>query len=334
MTTALVVGCGSVGREAVRQLAATPTVERVLVTDADADAASALASDIGEKVVTTTWDPGERIPAAVSTVAVAVPGELDARIVERGIEGRVPVATCGEHPRSVGRLLDLHAAAVESGTTVVVGAGLAPGLSEVLARFAAGHLDEVEEVHVARYGAAGPASGRWRRRSARSPSRELLGGAWVEQRAATGRRLVDFPSPVGTQECRRAAAAVPRLLATTLPALATATFRSSLRRSDVLTGRVAPAEGGGSRLGGLVVDLRGRRGSAREVVTLGAVDHLAVVTGTVLAVAAAAAGGALPELGSEPGVGPASVLVEPVPFLAELAARGVRAAEFEGTDAR
>jgi hypothetical protein len=59
-----------------------------------------------------------------------------------------------------------------------------------------------------------------------------------------------------------------------------------------------------------------------------------VAAGTVLGVTAAGLAGALPAVslraGHEHGAQGLAALVEPVPFLAELARRGVKAAAFEG----
>jgi hypothetical protein len=66
------------------------------------------------------------------------------------------------------------------------------------------------------------------------------------------------------------------------------------------------------------------------VLVYGAVDRISFAAGTVLAVAAAnlrgLAGGRVPSTGAH-GLG---AVVEPVPFLGELARRGVTAATFEG----
>jgi hypothetical protein len=66
----------------------------------------------------------------------------------------------------------------------------------------------------------------------------------------------------------------------------------------------------------------------------GVIDRTAVASGTVLAVAAACLAGIAPGLsaraGPTAGVQGLAALVEPVPFLAELARRGVKAAVFEG----
>jgi hypothetical protein len=66
----------------------------------------------------------------------------------------------------------------------------------------------------------------------------------------------------------------------------------------------------------------------------GVIDRTAVAAGTVLAVAAVRLAGIAPGLdardGPTSGVHGLAALVEPVPFLAELARRGVKAAVFEG----
>jgi len=66
----------------------------------------------------------------------------------------------------------------------------------------------------------------------------------------------------------------------------------------------------------------------------GVIDRTAIAAGTVLAVAAARLAGIAPGLaarkGPSAGAHGLAALVEPVPFLAELARRGVKAAVFEG----
>jgi hypothetical protein len=78
----------------------------------------------------------------------------------------------------------------------------------------------------------------------------------------------------------------------------------------------------------------GWRGQARESMVYGLIDRTAIAAGTVLAVTAARLAGIAPGLaarsGPAAGVHGLAALVEPVPFLAELARRGVKAAVFEG----
>jgi hypothetical protein len=80
-------------------------------------------------------------------------------------------------------------------------------------------------------------------------------------------------------------------------------------------------------VGAVRVELRGRQGCVHEVVVLGAMDRPGSAAGAVAAVAALWAGqGRLLRSGS----GGLAMLAEPLPMLAELARRGVRAAVFEG----
>jgi hypothetical protein len=79
------------------------------------------------------------------------------------------------------------------------------------------------------------------------------------------------------------------------------------------------------------VEVWGRRDGGRVPVVYGAIERTAVASGTVLGVTAAALAGAVPDaLEARPGVHGLAALARPVPFLAELARRGVKAAVFEG----
>jgi hypothetical protein len=93
-------------------------------------------------------------------------------------------------------------------------------------------------------------------------------------------------------------------------------------------GRTDPGVGWGA----VRAEVWGARGDARTTVVYGVIERTAVAAGTVLGVAAAWLAGALPSLGAlpEPGAAGLGAVVEPVPFLSELARRGVKAAAFEG----
>jgi hypothetical protein len=67
-------------------------------------------------------------------------------------------------------------------------------------------------------------------------------------------------------------------------------------------------------------------------VVYGVIERAGVAAGTVLGVTTAWLAGRLPDVAEipEPGAVPLGSVVKPVPFLAELAHRGVKAATFEG----
>jgi hypothetical protein len=119
------------------------------------------------------------------------------------------------------------------------------------------------------------------------------------------------------------------LLVPAFPGVQRVTGRVGANRRDRLTSwlpmlRRPHPEGA---TGAARVEVRGRRGTGRDTVVLGALDRPAVAAGAVAALAAVwTVQGRLRRHGA---AGMAE-LVEPLPFLLELARRGVRAAVFEG----
>jgi hypothetical protein len=120
----------------------------------------------------------------------------------------------------------------------------------------------------------------------------------------------------------------PLLLVPCFPGVQRVTANLGANRRDRLTSRLPmlrrPHPEGG--LGALRVEVRGRRGNARDERVLGVVDRPAVAAGAVSALAARwAVAGRL----ARPGAAGLAAVVEPIPFLAALADRGVRAAAFQ-----
>ena len=83
---------------------------------------------------------------------------------------------------------------------------------------------------------------------------------------------------------------------------------------------------------GVRAEVWGAQGDTRATVVYGVIERTAVAAGTVLGVTAAWLAGGLPALGPRPEAGAAGLgaVAAPVPFLGELARRGVKAAAFEG----
>lgn len=330
MTTALLVGTGAVGGRAARQLLETPGIDRVLVTDRRAESAVALQSVMDVEAI--EWTAPQAPPAGVGVILAAVPNDDDLVVARCALEHGVPFVSAADDHDAITALLGLDDAARAAGVTLAGGCGLAPGLADVLACHAAGALDAVEEVHVARAGVAGPASATVVRRARSEKAAEWRDGVWLDARAA-GPELVWFPDPIGARDCELAAGGLD-LLVRSMPELLVATLRLAEppargmgeRLNERLTGRSAPEGWGAAR-----VEVHGRRGSARESIVYGVVERTAVATGTVLALVAAYLCGALALGAPAPaGVHGAATIVDPVRFLAELNRRGVKAAVFEG----
>ena len=318
-----VIGAGAVGARAARQLVSSTAVARVLVHDDDVDRAGAVVASLGEEQASVS-DSRD-----VDVAILAVPGELHEERARELLDRGVPVVSVADGVDDVRALLELDELARRHDVSLVVGAGFSPGLTCVLAAHAAASLDRVDEVHVAKVGTGGPSCAEAHHRALAGEALDWRDGAWVSRRAGSGRELCWFPDPIGGADCYRAALPDALLLAPAFPGAERITARLGANRRDRITARLPmlrpPHPEGGP--GGARVEVRGRRGTARVVQVLGAMDRPAVAAGTVAAVAAVSAG--LRQL-RRAGAGGLAELVDPLPFLNELAQRGVKAAVFEG----
>lgn len=329
-----IIGAGAVGARAARQLASTDSVDRIVVSDSDEEKVETVVASLRPERASAA-DIHDSLPGVderVSVVVLAAPHLAQAELARRYVANGVAVVSVADGIDDVRALLDLDAHARAHHTSVIVGAGFSPGLTCVLAAHAASLFDHVDEVHVARAGTGGPACASAHHRALGSAALDWRDGAWVNRRAGSGRELCWFPDPIGGADCYRAALPDALLLAPAFPGVGRVTARLAANRRDRVTSRFPmlrpPHPEGG--LGAVRVEVRGRRGSARVVQVLGAMDRPAVAAGAVAALAAVstANGDVL-----RTGAGGLAEMVNPLPFLAELARRGVKAAVFEGAAA-
>jgi hypothetical protein len=330
LATILLAGTGAVGIRAARQLVDTPGVETLLITGRNSSRVDEIADALGHQARPVALRPDDPVPDGVDAVAAALPADTAVTLARRVLDAGVPFASAVDDGRAINALLDMDDEARRAGVLVAPGCGLAPGLSDVLARHSSDALDSVDEIHVARSGVAGLACITAARRGRRAPAVEWREGEWHEDKRGTG-ELVWFPDPVGPRECAPVADGIA-LLVRAFPSVGRATVRlgEPPPRRPTWPGRRGVDEGWGATR----VEVWGWRGSVRESMVYGVIDRTAVAAGTVLAVAAARLAGIATGLdardGPTSGVHGLAALVEPVPFLAELARRGVKAAVFEG----
>lgn len=322
-----VLGAGAVGTRAIRQLVASPGVG-VDVFDPDQARVARVAEALGPQVVVRA---DVRALEDVQLAVLAHPAP-HAALAEELLRRGIAVVSVTDDPTDATALLRLADRAETAGVSVVVGVGFSPGLSCLLARFAASRFDVVEEIYVAKHGTGGPACARQHHASLAGTARSWRPDGWIVQPAGSGRELCWFPEPLGGRDCYRAETAEPMLLHDAFPEAQRIAARTSATRRDRLTSRLPmlspPHPEGG--LGGLRVELRGPRGGARAVEVLGAIDRPAIGAGAVAAVVALEVlRGTFPAgaFGLADGRLPTERL------LAELARRGVKAATFVGTGA-
>lgn len=320
---AVVVGGGAVGARAARQLLFLGQVDDLAVVDTDPKRAAAVVGSLGQpsRVAATI------LPAA-DVVVLACPGPHRA-LAEQALDAGASVVSVADAEAEVRDLLDLDGRARDAGRHVVVGAGFSPGLSCVLAAHAARSFERIEEIHVAKIGTGGPACASQHHRALAGPAMVWFESAWERKPGGSGRELVWFPDPVAAVDCYLAALAEPLLLVPAFAGVSRVSARVGASRRDRLTARLPmlrrPHPEGA--LGAIRVEVQGSQGLVTDYRVLGVVDRSAVAAGVVAAVAARwAVDGRLSRTGAAGLAG----LVEPGPFLAVLADRGVKAAAFEG----
>ena len=323
MSSVLLVGTGQVGIRAARQLADTPGVERIWIASRDGDRAGELAAIMGRVAEPVPTD-AVHVPDGVAAVAIASNRPDRRAWVRASVSAGASVVSADDD-----ELGELDASARAAAVTLIGGCGLAPGLSDVLVRHAADVFASVDAVHVARVGASGPACVEALREARRQTPGEWRDGGWRSDRAF-GPELVWFPDPIGARECQLVHEGVITTVST-VPGARHATVRygappSSRRITTRLRRDPLDAGWGAAR-----VEVTGSRAGTSGSIVYGVVDRMPVVTGTVLALAALHLMGiGEPDAACPVGVRALGEVVTPVPFLSELARRGVKAAAFDG----
>ena len=326
---AVVVGAGAVGVRAARQLLFLGEVDSLAVVEPNRARLDAVVDSLGAPAIAVD-DVATAVEGAGVVILAGPRGHRAA--AETALDRGASVVSVSDDADDVRDLLALDAEAVERGVHVVVGAGFSPGLSCVLAAHAARSFEHVEEIHVAKVGTGGPACARQHHVALQGPAVDSAGGVWQRRRGGSGRALIWFPAPICAVDCYRAALSEPLLLTPAFPGVERVTARVGANRRDRLTAHLPmlrrPHPEG--TLGAVRVEVRGRQGQVRSDRVLGALDRPAVAAGAVAALAARwMVDGRLTRTGA---AGLAS-LVDPGPFLAALADRGVKAAVFEGAGA-
>ena len=163
------------------------------------------------------------------------------------------------------------------------------------------------------------------RHARRASVRSWHDGGWREEHPH-GETLVWFPEPIGGRDCSLVTGG-GALLVDAFPTCRASACCSANRPSAHGLRRRFGDDG---EWGAARVEVWGQKDDGHDCVVYGVVERTAVAAGAVLAVVAAQLGGGLGAAVDRPGVHGLGSLVEPKPFLAELAERGVRAAVFEG----
>ena len=319
-----IVGAGVTGRVVAARLHARDW--RIAVCDTSRpDAAHGLAGQYHGAAVASAH---ELAPANVVVVCAPAPhAPVVARLLR---DGASTVVSVSDDLGDTDELLALDELARGCGSSVVVGAGMSPGLSGLLAAALAMQMHTVEEIHVAAHGTGGRACARQHHDALARTGVAWHDGAWLDRVGGSGRELCWFPEPVGARDCYRAELAEPRLLLRCFPDALRLSARVSATRRDRLTARLpmlAPPRSGGD-IGATRVEVRGAAADgARVTVVEGAAGRVGDVAGSVAAaVAVSALLGRVPHGVSTPG----DAHLDNAAILADVQAMGVVLQEFTG----
>jgi hypothetical protein len=324
-----VVGLGAVGVRAARQLLTGVGAPEVQVHDVTPGRSMEIASALASGTIGSSSPFPDVAADRIDVVVLATPSPQH-ELAAAALSGGAHVVATSDDVADVQSLLDLGPMAEAAGRAVLVGAGFAPGLTCLLARFVAREFDTVDEIHVAKHGTGGPACARQHHRALASTAAVWRDGRWVDRPGGSGRELAWFPDPIGARDCYNAQLPDALLLLPAFPDAQRLSSRTSATRRDRLTSRLPmlrrPHPEGG--LGAIRVEVRGTRGRERAVEVLGAVDRPGVAAGGVAAVVAG-----LAPVAPTGAYGLADPRLDTEGLLAELASRGIRAARFVGLGA-
>jgi len=253
-----VIGAGVTGARVAEALSKSEDI-RLAIIDTRSDIAAIVARMVSGIPVDLEYAD------VADAVVLACPpphGALARHLLDCGVS----VVSMSDDVDDVDELLTLESVARVHGTTLVVGAAMAPGLSGLLARYLTDQLESVDEIHVAMHGTGGPACARQHHRALGGTSVALHDGEWVRRPAGAGRELCWFPEPVNAYDCYRAEMPDPRLLHRVFPSVSRMSARMSATRRDRFTAQLPmlspPHKEGG--IGAIRVEVRGAAASGER----------------------------------------------------------------------
>ncbi|HEY8547607.1 MAG TPA: saccharopine dehydrogenase NADP-binding domain-containing protein [Acidimicrobiales bacterium] len=204
--TARVVIVGGYGHVGRRLAAALRDHRSVVVAGRRAEAAERAATELGVAAAPGAVDArtGDGLAAVVrpgDVVVNAAGDDREARLLRQAIELGAHYTDLTADPRAIAAMLDLDAEARAAGTSALVGIGLAPGATNVLARAALDRLPEADHLDVGLLlslaDGFGPQAVDWTLGAIATPLAMEHGGHRTDVVAFRQRRRLPF-GPLGT----------------------------------------------------------------------------------------------------------------------------------------
>ena len=343
-------GYGTVGRRVAADLA-PDYPGRVVVAGWSAEKAAQLATELGHGVRGRRVDVGDlgSVEAAVDSVCLVMSciDQPEPHLLRAAIARGLAYTDIAPHLMTRRPTEAMRAEAVQTGARIVLGTGLAPGISSLLARLGADRVGAVESIKsnvlLSVGDAYGPASREYlleemalsyavRIEDRELPTRPFAASARVNFPPPLGERKsylfpfsdqVFFPETLGARTALSRLALEPPWLATLLSVLIRLRVTAMLRRRAGAEERLQRATAWlqrryeGRDFYGVVVEVHGSRGRVRASVF----GH-GQASGTAIGAAAVVCSLAQGEV-EQPGIWLAEQVVLPKPFFERLATRGL-----------
>src|SRR6476661_4164691 len=201
-------GSGEMGSAAVADLVER-TDHEVTVGDIRVEAAHALLERLGapDRVVEVDVDDRESLASALADTEVVLNATYmrqNVPVTDAAIAARVHLVDLGSYYPETLQQLERHEAAERAGCRIVPGCGVAPGLTNVLARLGADRLDSVDSIAMYSYIThpmwTSPGIVVTRFDASTGTSLVLEDGSLVERASFSDEERFAFPEPYGEQE--------------------------------------------------------------------------------------------------------------------------------------
>lgn len=356
MKVLLLGATGAMGRRTATELIRRGGLERLTIAARDRGHLESLSGLIRGSVEVgvdaldlSADDPAAHFRGHDIVISAAGPGYLlEERCVRAAISAGVDYVSLSDDQAPARSVASMGEEALAAGVTVVSGAGVAPGISNLLVALAARRLDEVREVEIC-VGASSADSGG---QATELHFLAMLGSSdFAESRQARSPHPVYFPDPVGwvetfgvdhpeeivvraaypsLQAFRFRVGLVEKAVMDTVRAGAAAGFGSSERKRHLMLKAARPLRPlleamspGSGPWTAMRVDVRGTKGARTSTVSYAVVDRLANLASIPLVRCASLVSGRSAGVTSLDQLGDAEEL------LSDIAARGIRFGELE-----
>ncbi len=280
---ALVIGAGAVGTKVAQQLLSSNSVDKIILRDTSPEKLGIASKTLGNRVEVEHFPFSQNMDTDL--VIVASPRGTQLEAVKKAVSLRRPTVVVSDGLSETVSILSLEKEAFEFGVPVVVGTGFAPGLSCVLTAYGKTLLEKTEEIHVSKMGTGGPACALVHHRALSRMSFGWREGKWDKRLGGSGRELLWFPEPIGSQDCYHAALSDPILLHNAFPEVSRISAKMAATRRDRFTAffpMLSPPHDEGG-VGAIRVELRGSNNGVQENIVLGVSEHPALAAASVTA---------------------------------------------------